>query len=313
MFDMFRFIPALNGNEKGTLFFIGNGFDLHHGLKTTYQDFHDWLLKYNYYDVVDSMEKMFPSLNEGKPLLWKDFEKALGVCNPMKIHEVFFQGYDDGGFDEEKQTRVARRIGQTLSRIPELLREWLTKSIDLDKIDRVFENLSNQSLYLTFNYTKLLEEVYNISKNKILHIHNKIDDREPLITGHNAGFNEDIFENDNINVEYSQKYIAKEINNLRKPVAKIIESHSSFFDSLANITHVVVFGQSLSQIDRSYFTEVFHHVQDNAKWFFVCYDEIAKAHYSYIVEGYNERLKKTYGARRYHKKMMVENCEYIKM
>lgn len=36
-----------------TLFIIGNGFDLHHGLATKYSDYRNWLVKHDKQVVVD--------------------------------------------------------------------------------------------------------------------------------------------------------------------------------------------------------------------------------------------------------------------
>lgn len=66
---------------------------------------------------------MFPELKDGKPLLWQDFETALGKGDTLKIHESFFQGINDGLYDVEIQKRVAERIKPTLDKIPRLLRE----------------------------------------------------------------------------------------------------------------------------------------------------------------------------------------------
>ena len=41
-------LPDFKGQEKNMLYFVGNGFDLFHDLKTRYIDFHDWLIKYHY-------------------------------------------------------------------------------------------------------------------------------------------------------------------------------------------------------------------------------------------------------------------------
>lgn len=58
------------------LFIIGNGFDIHNGIYSTYEDFREWLIRNNHYDVVLEMEKMIKT-KEGKCLLWNSLEKAL--------------------------------------------------------------------------------------------------------------------------------------------------------------------------------------------------------------------------------------------
>ena len=41
------------------LYIIGNGFDIHHGLKTGYADFHKWLQQQKGYSSVEEMERFF--------------------------------------------------------------------------------------------------------------------------------------------------------------------------------------------------------------------------------------------------------------
>lgn len=305
--------PDLKGQDSNTLYIIGNGFDLFHGLKTSYSDFHDWLINYKYTDFIDYMEKMFPELRDGKTLLWQDFETALGEGNPLTIHDSFFQGIDNELFDAEIQKRVAVRIKPTLRNIPTLLREW-TESLPLKDVKRIpgLDAMSGESLFLSFNYTLLLEKVYLINPERILHIHNSLkDEKHNIITGHSSLYHGNDTDNIGFNVLESTNFIAEELNALIKPVEIIIKKHQAFFDSLSSIINIIVWGFSISPIDRLYFTEVFHHVHDNARWFFICKDEDAKKNYKHLVNLYNENQIKVINGRQYTRKMMQEHCQYI--
>lgn len=299
----------LKEQERNTLFFIGNGFDLFHELKTSYNDFHDWLMKYRYDDFVSVMEKLFPTLKNGKLLLWKDFEKALGLFNPFQIHANFFQGINDGMYNENVQKRVVKRIKPYLDSIPELLREWVS-SISLDNIEQKL-SLSDKSLYMSFNYTPLLEKVYYIPQNHILHIHNSVTNNESLITGHLETYPPNSIDNVNVNIENSVLNIVKELNGLRKPVEDLIVKNQNFFNSLKDINQVVVFGHSLSEIDRLYFTEVVRQVHDDTTWIFAVKDDEAKKYYKHFVDQYIECLERTVGRCMYKNRIKVEFCKYI--
>lgn len=303
------YLPDFRDQEKNTLYFIGNGFDLYHGLKTRYSDFREWLIKYNYTDFVSVMENVFPALKNGEYLLWKDFERALECANLMQVHHNFFQGIDDGWYDTDVQNRVVNRIKQYINKVSDLLRQWLT-SVSIDSVPKLLD-LSPDSLYLSFNYTLLLEKVYNIPADHILHIHNSINVKEPLITGHTFIYDEDGITTPNVNVEKSTQQIAVKLNGLRKPVHNIIKENRRYFDSLRNISQIVVFGHSLSYIDRLYFTEVFCNVKDNAKWYFVVINEKAKSDIKKLVCGYNESVNKQIGGYRYNKKMIIDNCKFL--
>ena len=182
------------------------------------------------------VEERFVKLQNGDYLLWKDFEEALACADLLNVHKDFFQGNDDGWFNLDVQNRVTERIKYHLDKIPYLIREWI-KSIKISGVPQLLD-LSTESLYLSFNYTLLLENIYFIPSDHILHIHNSIEVEEPLITGHKSGYDKDGITTNNINVEKSTQNIAVELNSLRKPVDTIINRNRSFFDSLSNISNI---------------------------------------------------------------------------
>lgn len=306
-------LPILQGQEEQTLFIIGNGIDLYHNLKSSYCDFHRWLMQYRYGDFVEYMETMFPTLKDGKPLLWQDFEEALGKGEPLKIHNDFFQGVDDGNYDEDIQDRVVERIKPTLDKIPKLLREWANTLpvADVQYRKELKPTINYRSLYLSFNYTMLLERVYGIPAERVLHVHHSLDDGKKLIIGHRFYYSEDDIFDANYNKEVSVIKIVKELNALNKPVESIINEHKSFFDKLGDIKNVIVFGFSISSIDRLYFEEVLHRVHDNAHWFFICKTTEVKQHYEGLVDYYNKSFQTAIGNEKYRQKMTKEHCQYI--
>lgn len=314
---MDRIIPELKGQEKNTLYVIGNGFDMYHGLKTSYHDFHDWLKSNHYSEFILDLEKMFPTLSNNEPLLWKDFEAAIGNFDLLSIHKEFFQGKDDGFYDEDVSKMVVNRISPTINDIPKLLRNWL-KDIDVFEVKNRLK-LSWDSLFLSFNYTMLLENVYSIPKNRVLHIHNSLGGNEKLITGHNSEVSS--YEAEKLcfgaNEEQSVQLIAQEMTNLIKPVDQQMKQHMHFFNSLQNISNVVVFGHSLSMIDRPYLTHIQRNIQDFAHWYFICKDDGSITNCKKYVKLFNNR--RTYRVigvdieeEGLCKKMLPENCKYFK-
>lgn len=302
-------LPDFRGEEKNTLYIIGNGFDLFHELKTSFLNFREWLVNNRYTDYIEILEAAFPSLKDGELLLWKDFETAIGDTEPINIHQNLFQGEDDMLYDKEIQERVHNRIKPYLESIPNRLRDWI-KKVDLEGV-REKVTLSSDSKYLSFNYTRLLEEVYWISSTtNLIHIHGVLNDKAPLITGHRNFFSEQEFF-DNANEEISCQLIAEDLNRLKKPVENIIQQYKSFFNNLAEIKNIIVFGISLSDIDLPYFTEVIHHVHDEAHWYFVCYDDKAKQRYKKLIQIYNDSFEYTIGYSIYRKKILPQNCSFI--
>lgn len=65
--------------EKGKmkLYICGNGFDLHHGLRTSYKDYRDYLLKNHPQAALDYAD--FPFLNPDVGDNWSDIEKSFHI------------------------------------------------------------------------------------------------------------------------------------------------------------------------------------------------------------------------------------------
>lgn len=310
---MNRLIPEIKGHEKTTLYIIGNGFDMFHGLKTSYQDFRDWLIRSNCKYFVSDMEMMFPRLYGKELLLWRDFEEAMDSFDLIKIHKNFHQGPCDL-YDEATFRMAVERIKLTLRKIPLFLRQWLS-SIDIIEAKPQFD-LDWNSRYFSFNYTMLLEHIYSIPGKRVMHIHNNLEGKEPLITGHKAIVSEysTEYQCEDYIEEQSTMLIAQEMNQLVKPVDKLKKTHKVFFAALKDISNVVVFGHSLGNIDKPYIVEIQKNIKDYAHWYFITKDDSGVATLKKYVKQYNDYYDKkfVYGAELFCKKMLEENCKYFK-
>ena len=60
------------------LYFIGNGFDLHHGLKTSYLNFRDDYIKKKSSVLWNDFLDIYGDAPQNDNLWWKDFENMLG-------------------------------------------------------------------------------------------------------------------------------------------------------------------------------------------------------------------------------------------
>ena len=68
------------------LYIIGNGFDLAHNMKSSYRDFKEWLCRSECIDYILIMQQFFPSVIDGKYLLWSDFENVYGIPSGRVLH-----------------------------------------------------------------------------------------------------------------------------------------------------------------------------------------------------------------------------------
>lgn len=265
---MLKMINLTDFKEK-TLFIIGNGFDIAHDIKSSYKDYHDWLLQKQYHEFATYMESMFPDIKEGEYLLWKDFEEAIGRYEPKQIHMSFFQGVDSYQYPKETQLRVTERIKPFVDMIPQRLIEW-ARDIDFQCSPK-FEGLTQDSKYLTFNYTKVLESVYGINPYNICHIHGcKDDDR--IIVGHNHRRDPQEEDDNQLNVKMSRRNIVELMNKNEKPVMDIIRKNTAFFNSLYDIQRIIIIGHSMAEVDMPYFKEIAKHINRDCIWRFYWHD-----------------------------------------
>ena len=235
-------LPDYRSKESRVLYIIGNGFDLYHKLPTKYEDFHQWLLE-NHPRFEHNMNHIYGDENHE---LWSNFEEALGKNKSLyELHDYFG---DKSLPRKEQQTHAAIEIKKTLDNIRPYLEEW-AKTIEYECVRPVLP-LGKGSKYVTFNYTRTLEEVYGIDgEDTVLHIHGMIG-QSNIETGFRYG-NDDFPIGSSLE-EISQENIKHELERMKKPTAKIFERCQDFFKDLNQIRNVIVIGHSLSEIDLPY-------------------------------------------------------------
>jgi len=279
------------------LYVIGNGFDLMHGVRSSYYDFGSTLGKNsniritleNYLQVDD---------------LWADFEGALAKINVEAMSQPYI--LDNlldvmGAYEEDAQAAdffaAAEMAASPATELSRELKNRFTKWIcclQVNTIDRPLKELIRNGKFLDFNYTEFIEELYGVQRNDICYIHGcrkkkKGELREKLILGHQpqASDSQFDFEDDwsGINLSgnraqmiYDAQQIAiREIveadNELTKYCDRIIANHKEFFESLSDINKVITIGHSLYPVDWDYFAEVINQNKDyeSVDWYFGCF------------------------------------------
>lgn len=236
-------------DESKVLYILGNGFDLAHKLPTSYKDFRKFC------SFKAELERICPLESD-----WSNFEESLGEVNPEEAYNEATSHLSSFNYEfREVYQREDAVDYEVLTPLRELRGEFLRwlESVSLSGACKEYE-LSSNSLYLTFNYTYLLEQVYGVSANRVCHIHGALGSVDSLVVGHNkesasrcVGFKGMLpWENDaydDIKGAVAQYY---------KDVDSIIKANKPFWESLVEIEEVVVFGHSYNDIDREYFCEV---------------------------------------------------------
>lgn len=165
----------LFGNTHShSLYIIGNGFDLAHGMKTSWQDFYDWLKSNGYNPLITFCENNFSLETD----LWQDFEKALGEYD---LNSIFDYCTEDIEIDEEHMMRTNFIIEDSPDSLfvphkDDLIQcfmDWIANIVISDKPLNI--EIPPEAKYLTFNYTETLEKLYHIHPSQILHIHGDVN------------------------------------------------------------------------------------------------------------------------------------------
>ena len=275
------------------LFIIGNGFDLAHGMKTSYDDFYQYIKK-KYpnlkeennnlpeaifgrkggitYDEKELTEDMLNLLHHTGE--WNKFESNLGEI------DFFYDDYSEPVFDKEGDPDISKTMilneskssvySELCYNLKSLFKEWIQKIRILKRYrQEYFENkFKKNNLFFTFNYTKTLEKLYNIPLENILHIHGTLP--KDLIFGHNLKLEDIEIESKNIGIEYSGlEHVIYDCKNIfRKKIDEIIKKYEFFFDKIQkyNVEKVYIYGFSFSEIDLPYLSEIIKNTPNNIIW-----------------------------------------------
>lgn len=229
------------------LYFIGNGFDLHHGLKTSYLNFRDDYIKKRSSVLWNDLLDIYGDAPQNDNLWWKDFENMLGKVDYESLSQS--RNGDALGFIKVRNLMKGK--------LPPLFGKWIKdvdSRIDARKIELMNE-IDAGSLFFTFNYTLLLEKVYHVKEENVWHIHGSVKHPDDIIVGHDADAGQ--------LVKYSQEYNGDQLrispsyaDNINqealigaKKVRDRIYLQEDKFYHYSNIRHYVAMGFSFNDID----------------------------------------------------------------
>lgn len=233
-----------------TLYIIGNGFDLHHGLKTAYSDFRKnlaskrtglWNLLHDVYG--DSITK---------DMWWSNFEEMLGKIDYLNL----INSYNGEALGSAK---VAKLLKGTL---PPLFGKWINEMNCSAHIDNSL-CINPNSYFFTFNYTLLLEDCYHVRSTNVWHIHNSISNIDDIVVGHDSDdrklfmdYLEYIREKKSFSIDIANSIWREAINGAKKVENRIYLNKDRFCEQYSNIKHYILMGFSFNDIDSPYIKEI---------------------------------------------------------
>ncbi len=158
-------------------YLLGNGFDLHFGLRTSYNDFLDFLERHKETYFQNEQKDVYSRFLEYKKqdVTWSDMEVALGKFSAKFICDKTAEGYEQ---DKEKYLKFLRIIQNALVHYFTIINN---KNFQLfDGKEEFKEQLydfafgkdqkdidqENEFRVITFNYTQTLNKILHYSKEK---------------------------------------------------------------------------------------------------------------------------------------------------
>lgn len=247
--------------EGNIIVIVGNGFDVNHGLPSSYANFKEWLSA-NDKDLFDFLDRYIDASGEW----WNDFERNLsGINVPQLIKDTPLKKAPTStitGLPPSFSHPASWKLDDIRKKLSTRFTEWV-KNIDDEDVKKTVD-LPMASLYISFNYTNILEQVYGIDENRIVYIHGKASRGDELIFGH--GKNQFVLEKDVMqryglyrssdfykagtygdseyelthHLSYWQKYI------------QLANHYDVLLPAVKNANMVYVYGLSFSEVDYPY-------------------------------------------------------------
>ncbi len=233
------------------LYVIGNGFDLHHRIRSSYSDFGNYV-----WNIDPGLHSLFENYFsfEGN---WADLENTLAnididlIIDEASAYLVSYSAEDwSDAYHHDYQYEINRITGSLSEGLKRRFTEWVCGLAipDYSSCPVPLLDLDISAKYLTFNYTNTLQILYGVPPAHILHIHNQaISFDSDLVLGHgvspksiaslNAGAD---IENQDIRVTQANECIDDYFSRTYKPTDHVISAHRSFFHSLSEVRRVYV-------------------------------------------------------------------------
>ena len=276
------FPTDFGAESTSTLIVIGNGFDLDHGMATGFPDFRNFLKECGG-RIWEGLESISEYTEVPPEKMWFEFEKYmeglntdyLNDYNEDKTGELVSYGSDE--FRDRDNHTLEFYYDMDLSWIASVkaaFYEWIsTVELPLSKKYRID---SKDSLVLNFNYTDLLEKVYGVPLNKIVHIHGTRLTKDSLIMGHRLHPNSRELNaslgGDDARLRRAYEQCSDYLSEFYKPVELIAERLDDFLSHYTGIERVIVLGHSYNEIDWPYFRVIADRCHD-AEFVFSIYSE----------------------------------------
>lgn len=298
------------------LYIIGNGFDQHHDIPCGFPFFKSWVKEHDV-NLFFRLTQVYDNAWDSE--WWSDFENSLAQLNicvyANSKGDLYDPEYLNGGSIDEKTEYASKKILEEFSTLRNSLKEafqkWLVEAYKACNKDKKIRIHTDGSVFLSFNYTKTLEDEYGIDSKQIYHIHGIIDDKDSMIIGHGLE-NEDLRDilesqkpklgevwNKGLKMMTRLQYVEPGHKRLatystldsllafKKDVKGCIENNIRFFEDVLDVKKIFVYGFSFSPIDMPYLEKIVRRTSPETHWVISVYSQEDRIRVMCFVMKYN--------------------------
>lgn len=271
------------------LYVIGNGFDIHHRIPSSYKNFRTWL-EDNDPDMLSRMDEVLGLCTDE---WWNEFETNLGEVSAVRFFtenvasenepDIMSEDFRSGELDNARY-EIEDRLGGLIADLKAEFQLWASQLPPGDDGEVVLVN-SKEAFFLTFNYSLTLEKLYGIRPEIILHIHGSALDKDSIVVGHGRSYSvirdelddplpeppddvpaeeyEKWFQEvaaadaDDYSTQQAKDAAASALYSIHKDVAGIIAHNTAFFRSLKDVERIHIYGLSFADTDLPYLDAIF--------------------------------------------------------
>ncbi|MCE7615487.1 bacteriophage abortive infection AbiH family protein [Vibrio fluvialis] len=280
--------------KPNKLYVTGNGFDLHHGIASSYNNFKEYVKSHD--------NELYESIDTYLPIdkWWSDLEESFAYIDVDNIAESaldFLRSYNSedwsDSYHHDYQFEVSRVINLLSVKLVERFSEWIFK-LEIptqEELSIVPLLLDKNATYFSFNYTETLINTYGINDDQILYIHGKVEDEcSDIVLGHAWEPKEipslnSYVEPENIDARIMEgnDILDSYFGNTFKPISSLIQANTEYFSSLSEVSEVYVLGHSLSEVDIEYFVNIAKSINRSATWVVSYYGANELEHHKSVI------------------------------
>ena len=265
------------GIKMTELVIVGNGFDRHHDLETSYGSF-ALFAEENAPSAYLGLSGLFvasseymgfsvPDSDDVEKFIydrWCDFEACLGLLDEeefgLRSQEDISEYMQELGMEEQLVDDFVRNIASIL----DVFHVWV-HSIDLPLSRRRNFAFPLSACFVNFNYTETLEAFYGVERDRIFYIHGRRGTADKLIVGHDTSPPMPRSKHDLPDIQFNPFYGYLRLT--RKPVEDIEPKLQQWLEKTATIERISVRGHSLGPVDLPYFAAIAR-LYPEARWSF---------------------------------------------